>query len=231
MCFSPEASFGVAGLLLPAGAYCVHQALTKNRAFLPMAFIPLAFGSQQACEGVVWLGLHQGNDVLVRQVGLVYLAFALPFWLFWIPFVAFSLNPPGTKRSILALNALVGLAAGLAAFLPFATDPERLDVRVAHHSVHYNFDTGPIFYRITPETGYLIYVLIVSFPMFIATRKRFMIVGAGLVLDAAISQIMFPHAFASVWCFLAAFLSLYLVLFFRKLPSAASEQKPHIAYT
>src|SRR5438132_660362 len=52
MCFSAEASFTVAAILLPAGVYCTSVAVRKRPTGLPLAIIPLVFSLQQFAEGL-----------------------------------------------------------------------------------------------------------------------------------------------------------------------------------
>ena len=77
MCFSPEASFGLGAVLLPAGAYCVRTAVKRNPPWLPLALTPLLFGAQQVCEGLVWVGLRAEEATLVRPASLLFLFFGL----------------------------------------------------------------------------------------------------------------------------------------------------------
>src|SRR5437660_1254987 len=86
MCFSAEASFAVSAVLLPAGVYCTSVAVRKRPAYLPLAIVPIAFSLQQLCEGLVWTGLARNDGALVRVGSLSFLAFALAFWPFWVPF-------------------------------------------------------------------------------------------------------------------------------------------------
>ena len=49
MCFSAEASYTAAALLLPAGALASQRAYQANRKYLAIAALPLLFGFQQFC--------------------------------------------------------------------------------------------------------------------------------------------------------------------------------------
>src|SRR5438093_8369040 len=86
MCFSAEVSFTVAAVLLPAGVYCTSVAARKRPACLPLAIIPIVLSLQQFAEGQVWVGLARGENALVRVSSLAFLAAALGFWPFWVPF-------------------------------------------------------------------------------------------------------------------------------------------------
>ena len=62
MCFSAEASFTAAAVLLPAGAVAMRRAYQRDRKYLPLATLPVLFGLQQLFEGFVWTAGHRGNQ-------------------------------------------------------------------------------------------------------------------------------------------------------------------------
>ena len=97
MCFSPEASFASAAVLVPFGTYTLRLAARTAPRLWPLALVPCVFGLQQACEGVVWLGLESGDDRLTRPAARAYLFFALAF-------------------PVLGYGAEVGIAFGLLFF-------------------------------------------------------------------------------------------------------------------
>jgi hypothetical protein len=85
MCFSAEASLGVAAALLPAGGCCLAAAWHKDRAYLPLAAVPALFGLQQLCEASVWAALGRGDPGVGRVPSLAFLFFALAVWPVWVP--------------------------------------------------------------------------------------------------------------------------------------------------
>lgn len=54
MCFSAQASFTAAALLLPAGAVGVYKAYRTHRRYMAICALPFLFGLQQLFEGLVW---------------------------------------------------------------------------------------------------------------------------------------------------------------------------------
>jgi hypothetical protein len=59
MCFSATASFVSAAALTPLGLLSVRLASGHNPSReIPLALLPVLFASQQALEGLVWLGLE-----------------------------------------------------------------------------------------------------------------------------------------------------------------------------
>ena len=112
MCFSADASLGAAIVLLPVGGFCAAAALSKDRAYLPLAVIPLLFGVQQLCEAVVWLGLERAEPDLIRAGSGWSLLFALAVWPTWVPLAAAAIELPGARRWAFIGLVGVGLALG-----------------------------------------------------------------------------------------------------------------------
>jgi hypothetical protein len=222
MCVSAEASFGLTTLLTPVGAYCMRVAWFRDKTFLAVAAIPFLFGVQQFCEGLVWVGVGSENASLTRNASLGFLFFALAFWLFWIPFCSIFLDPRPQYRWILVLDTLVGLAGGVVLFLPLVLDPSMLVTGVVHHSLQYNILRPPWFRAIPLIAWQAAYLVVIALPLAIAPQKKELGFCIVLVSTAVLSHLFFAHAFASVWCFAAAILSLYLGYVFYKLPPGSS---------
>ncbi len=230
MCVSAETSFGLAGLLLPVGTYCIAVATYRDVNAIPLAGIPLFFGIQQFAEGLVWVGMGRHNVELIHRAAMVYLFFALLFWLFWIPFSAVFLQPTKGRRRLLKIAAALGLAGGLALYLPLVWHPNILVVSVLQHSISYNITASPSVQVIPPFAWEISYVAIVSIPLFLITKKRtiMLIFCLALVASAAISHFYFLSAYVSIWCFFAAILSLVLAYVFYELPVATFDGSGHV---
>ncbi len=102
MCFSAAANFTVGAALLPAGGYCVRQALANLRSYLGFAVIPLIFGVQQLCEAFVWVGVGRRDDGLTRTASVAFLFFALAWWPFWIPLCSWFVETQLGGKRVLA---------------------------------------------------------------------------------------------------------------------------------
>jgi hypothetical protein len=85
MCFSAPVSFAASALLLPIGFYSLRLAYQQNPDYIPLAAILIAVAIQQACEGLVWLGIETGSLPETNLGAFGFLAFAYWFWLFWSP--------------------------------------------------------------------------------------------------------------------------------------------------
>lgn len=224
MCFSAEASFGLSAVLFPAGIYCVQSSLRKVPLLLPLAIIPLLFGTQQVAEGLVWTGLHSGNVALVKLAALVFLFFALALWPFWVPFCAYFTHESGNGKVIYGLVSVFGLLAGLGVYIPLAIHADFPIADVENHSIHYNAAESPTFQYVPLQVFEFLYLALVSSPLLTSMNRKILFMGIALVLSAAMSYLLFWYAFASIWCFFAAMLSLYLCAFFRNQPAFSSQQ-------
>ena len=225
MCFSAEASFGVAAALLPVGGYCAAVAWRKDRAHLPLAVIPTLFGVQQLCEGAVWVGLGRDEPAMIRSGSVVFLFFALAFWPVWVPLAVAVIEPHGGKRWAFLALAGLGLVLGCAYYLPLvAGGIGWADARVVGHSIRYDFSAVPAVRAAPAWVWPALYLVTVSGPL-LASRERLRLRPLGLAvgLSAVASYALFEHAFASVWCFLAAALSAYIAYVLHRLPERPAQ--------
>jgi hypothetical protein len=224
LCVSTEASFGLAGVLVPAGGYCLKTAWQRDRSALPLAAVPLFFGIQQCSEGLVWVAIGHENSEWLKPAALFYLFCALVFWLFWIPFSAAFLESKRKIKFLLGLGAVLGLAGGLAFYLPILLHPEVLVVSVEHHSIRYDFTRSAAMKVISEIEWHVAYLVVVSLPLLLVARQRrgLIVLGTVLVASAAISHFYFWYAYTSVWCFLSAVLSVVFAYVFHKFPLATN---------
>lgn len=219
MCFCAEASFAVGAVLLPAGIYCTRIAIRQQPAYLPLAVVPLVFSVQQFAEGLVWVGLGRNDAVLVKAAALLFLAFALAFWPFWIPFSVLCLEGRRWVKQCLGVAAVVGLAFGCMLYVPMALSADEwLRVGVEYHSIRYNLKGLPAFALAPHEWWDMGYAVLVLSPFaMVATNRRFTVFFFLVAASAAISLFVFWYAFVSVWCFFAAALSTQLGYIFSRL--------------
>lgn len=196
----------------------------RDRSALPLAAMPVLFGIQQFVEGLVWVGIGRENAALTHSAAVVYLFFAITFWLFWIPFSAACLESRKRMKFLLALGAVLGVLGGLAYCLPILLNPAALLVSVDHHSVRYDIPHFPSVEAISPLVGHVSYVVVVSLPLLLVAQKRqgLIFFSTALIVSAVISHAYFWYNFTSVWCFFAAIVSLVLGYMYHKLPMPTS---------
>jgi len=211
MCFSAEASFASAALLLPLGMASVWRSCRAGEmGLLPLALMPVGFGLQQALEGGVWLALSQGSlAALPRMAALAYLFFALALWPSWIPFMALRLSAPGRQswhvnqqRRHLLLQ------------------PERIEPRVVNGSIDYGLSL--LLGGGAAEYIPALYAAVVAGPLLLLPSAKLRNFGIALLVSGVVSQWFYRHAFASVWCYFSAVLSGLIIWMVWSEPSVCS---------
>lgn len=219
MCFCADASLGVAAALLPAGAYCADAAWRKDRAYLPLALVPVLFGLQQLCEAQVWVGLGRGNPEAARRASLAFLFFAFAVWPVWVPLAAAAVERRGWKRRAFVALAGAGVLHAVVYYLPVAADGGRgLGPTLVGHSIRYDFSGVPAVRAAGAWVWPALYLVVVAAPLVASRERRLRSLGVAVAVAAVASYLLFEYAFASVWCFLAAVLSLYLTYVLHDLP-------------
>ncbi|QJW92842.1 DUF6629 family protein [Frigoriglobus tundricola] len=211
MCFSANASVAAGTVLVTAGAYCIAAARRMNRAYLPLAVVPLLFGVQQFLEAAVWIGLARGLPGLVEAAAVGFLFFAAAFWPIWVPIAAAALEERREKRKLFYVFAWIGLGCALTVYVPvliYAHDS--LNVSSVSHSLRYDLSGVPAGVWAAGWVWQAMYLAAVCVPPLMSRDRSIRILGVAILVSAAITHMTFRYAFASVWCFFAALISLYI---------------------
>ena len=171
--------------------------------------MPVLFGLQQAIEGLVWLALEAGaSPDEVRPLALSYLFFAFALWPCWIPWVALSIARGRLKPSLqvlLSALSLCGLLLGLGLWLPLLIEPSRLSTAVQGHSIAYSAEL-----LLSGKAGTiarLMYLLVIVLPLLLLPSPRLRLFALALLTTGLLADWYAHHAFTSVWCYLSALLS------------------------
>ena len=213
MCFSPTASFVASAALTTTGTFCVRESLRRNRRYLPLALLPVLFGVQQAAEGGVWLALEGGHERLVGLFSYLFLFFAFGLWPLYCPVIVHRLEARGTaRRRVLLALAAAGALVGALVYLPLLTGTTRFTTRVVNACIAYETDR-PAWLKGALTGAYLLVTLV---PFLLASNRRIVAFGALLVAAVAATLASYRFAFFSVWCFFAAWLSLYVAYAMRR---------------
>lgn len=221
MCFSPTASFVASAALTSTGGYCVKETLQRNRRYLPLALLPLLFGLQQLFEGFVWLAIARGRAQQVTVFSYLFLFFAFGLWPFYCPFIVHTLEAPGTarKKALLALTA-AGAIVGVLVYFPLVTGTTQFTTRVVNACIAYETDRPALLKNVYT----LAYFGVTIVPFLVAPSRRIVGFGALLVVSVAATLFSYRFAFFSVWCFFAAWLSLYVAYAIRGEPGRLRPQ-------
>lgn len=209
MCFSAEASFTAAALLVPAGALGLRQAWRTDRRYTALCALPLLFGVQQFLEGLVWTSGAAGDAALTHSFSAAYMFFAWLAWPVWVPFSVFFLEPD-RRRPFYVVAAVLGGIIGAGIYLPYFVHGEWLTVRLLESAIVYGgvelFDF--IWGR---DLTYAAYLALVIFPPLLSSRDEVRVFGILIALAFAITYAFFRFAYISVFCFLGAIMSFYLL--------------------
>lgn len=211
MCFSATASFTVSAALVPVGLYTIARTRHVNTAWLPFAAFPLAFGLQQALEGVVWLGLTGGNETAVCMASRGFLFFSHLFWLAWVPFAVWMVEPNPARKRVIGVMTAIGCVYGLSVFLPSFLIRDWLHMEVIERSLEYK--TRLIYDGLINRTVLrLFYAVLVVGALFLSSHRRIQVFGGLIAASLTLTYAFYAYAFISVWCFFAAILSIYLTV-------------------
>ena len=210
MCFSATASFTATSLLVPMGIYASKVAWEKDSKYLPLATFPLAFGIQQGCEGIEWVGLDSHQADMVQLGALGFLFFSHGFWLVWPALTVFVLeNRPWIKTLLLTI-ACIGFLFGIFLYGPLLLYPDWFPIAISQGAIDYQ---SRLVYNhgLPQDISRLIYMLIVLSPLCLSELAQLKILGGLIALSVLITYCFFNYAFVSVWCFFAAVVSLYVI--------------------
>lgn len=211
MCFSAEASFAASAVLGVIGV--TGLARGPAPAERPLAYLPLLFAAQQFVEGIIWVGLANGEDAVVQVFSHAYIFFAFFLWPVFVPLAALLIEPsPRRKR---AQEWLCAAGACAAVFIMGSLVRGPLAVEQT---------TGHLFYGLALPLRHevvAVYFLAVSAPL--ASSYRWVrAFGLALVFGLAASLAHFADDFVSLWCFAAALASGAIWLHLRERAGARS---------
>ncbi len=214
MCFSPESSF-ISGAVV--GGIGIAT-LTKIRSWreVLLGLLPLMFGIHQVLEGLIWLGLEGRVSPRVERGSVIlYILFAhalLPAiipWSIWLP------EPDPKRRQLLAILVLLGtFVAGLALWELAGAE---IDVAIRHHGIEYDDPlTGPWWFA-------TLYIILTCVPPFLSSYP-WMFAFATLDAIALIVIMLIKMLYlTSIWCALAALISVLVYLHFRRVRQLAAQ--------
>ena len=207
MCFSATSSFLASGVIGTIGIATLRH-VREPRALL-FAAVPMLFALHQFTEGWVWLGLEgRIGKVGFDHVAFLFMLYAQGILPLLLPAAVALMEPPGWRRgAILGLTAVGALVfawdvTGLI-FLPSRCFVEQNSIAYRNHM------TGNLW------ISYL-YILATCGALLLSTHRVVRWYGVLNVVALTIAEIVKEYAFASVWCFYAAIMSVMLYWQFKQ---------------
>lgn len=217
MCFSATASFAASAILTPIGIYAMGRCFNSDRRYLALASFPVLFGIQQAVEGFEWLAIENGvqSDILTAALGFLFFAYFL--WPLMVPLSAYFVEENHARRILLFLLSIFGGLFGLSLYLPLILNENWLSVEIVQGSILYQ--PKLIYDGFIPWTGLrLIYAAIVGLSLLFSTIATVRAFGVIVLLSVIVGFLFFAYAFTSIWCFIAAILSIYILRIVQRIP-------------
>lgn len=207
MCFSPTASFVSAGILATVGVATLRHVRAPRTVLF--AAVPMLFAFHQFCEGLVWLGLEGRIGKLgLDHVSFLFTLYAQGLLPLLMPVAVALMEPRGWRRAV--ITGLVGVGAIVFAWDTYGLVFVPSRVFVDHFSIAYR----------NPLTGSLpiscLYILSTCGALLLSSHRVVRTYGAVNVVALTIVQIVRAYAFASVWCFYAAIMSVMIYWQFRQ---------------
>jgi len=200
MCFSAEASFA-GGVIITAIGVAVVTKVHKSSQLL-FASIPLFFGIQQFTEGVLWLTIPNPEYIVIQKIGTyTFLVMADVLWPFIIPLSVLLMEEKASKKKILRILFLAGLAVSIyytCCLLFLKVTPEINGYHIMYNSDFPKFIAIPVF-------G--LYLIATITPLFVSSIQRTHLMGLLMFFSCLVTAIFFTQFLTSVWCFFAALIS------------------------
>lgn len=229
MCFSATASFVSGAALIATGAYLsTHKNCEPHQRY--MALIPGIFGFQQVIEGIVWVGFSGLVPEWLHTYAIYSFSFfATSFWPAFIPLAVYQYEKSNRLSSPLqtkALQALVGMGFLIGIYLLWASTAYSeliAEVRCSQidcNSIGYRYDMPYLKHSIN-----LIYLSVIVVPFALSKNNivRYLVCAVFFISFVLAAFLAKATTFPSIWCFLAAVMSICIVPAIIKNNKIASE--------
>ncbi len=208
MCFSATSSFVASAVIGSIGVATLRH-VREPRALL-FASVPMLFALHQFTEGLVWLGLDgQIGALALDHLAFLFTLYAQGILPLLMPAAVALMEPPGWRRG--AILGLTGVGALVCIWDVYGLVFFPSQILVEQNSIAYR----------NPLTGNFwiscLYILATCGALLLSTHRVVRAYGALNVVVLTIVEIVKEYAFASVWCFYAAIMSVMIYWQFRRL--------------
>lgn len=210
MCYSATASFVASGVLMAGSLIAIRKTVRTRNQFL-YASIPVGFAVHQAVEGIVWLGSSGTVSLAVQNMAAYLYSFlAFAFWPLFIPVAMLAYEWPRWRYAFISMAAAGLLTGGYLLWCFTVYAPLRLQINCSVSGC------GSIGYLFTMPylSGYIdyIYLFMVTAPFLLSSNVRIRaLVGPVYLLSfLAAKYLSTAMNFPSVWCFIAALVSILM---------------------
>ena len=207
MCFSATSSFLASAVIGSIGIATLRH--VREPRTLLFAAVPLLFAIHQFSEGMVWLGLEgRIGKVGLDHVSFLFMLYAQGILPLLMPLAVLLMEPPGWRRA--AILGLTAIGALVCAWNVTGVILVPSQCFVEQNSIAYrNAMTDNLL------ISYL-YILGTCGALLFSTHRVVRGYGMLNVVALTIAEIIKQQAFASVWCFYAAIMSVMIYWQFRQ---------------
>lgn len=206
MCFSAEASFVSSAVLTAGGIATLKQ--VKQKTDLPFAVFPLIFAFHQFVEGWIWLNqVYPSAPWLASMLSSVFPLIAYCIWTMLVPFAIHRMETHPFRKNLLKACMTVGAVVSLFFLYYILNGP--VTAKIINHSIQYDFYFS---FFVLSQWGYGFAIILAAL---LSSHKVVNLFGVGLVISYNIAKIFYEATYPSVFCYLAALLSLIIYLHVR----------------
>lgn len=206
MCFSAEADFAAAAILMPIGIASIASIRSPRQ--LPLATIPVVFALHQFTEAWVWLGTTGTVSAGVFRFAIdAYLVMAQVVLPLIVPLAMFLIEPDRRRRRWMAACGAVGIAVAV----------KFSGILIEHGAIAYPFDHTMV-YKTPVEMGHLGdlgYLIATCGPPLLASSLYLWWLGVANLVGVALVSLVRWQAVTSVWCLYAASVSVLILIHLR----------------
>lgn len=210
MCFSATASFTASAVLTATGVATLTKVKSKRE--IPLALIPLFFGIQQFTEGITWLSTPETTQICVSTYSFLFFAYIV--WPFLVPLAYYLVEPRQESKKI--LKALIAVGSFVSLTLLAITITHKPVALNLNDHIAYRFDTP-----VATDFAYYNYIFTVAYLVAVCgvglfTKHKYLkIFSLTSFIGFIIAFTAYYNNWKSIWCFIAAILSVIIYQHFR----------------
>ncbi len=201
MCYSATASF-TASLVIGTMGIATLRHVREPRTLL-FAAVPILFAVHQFSEGFVWLGLTgRIGTIALDHMAFLFRLYAQGILPLLMPLAVVLMEPPGRRRDAILGLAAIGAIVCVWDVYGLIALPSQCFIQ--GNSIAYRNE-------MTGNLGIsLLYILAACGSLLLSSHRVVRWYGALNVVALSITQLVKEYAFASVWCFYAALMSIII---------------------
>jgi len=203
VCFSAEASFVSSAVLTIGGIATLKQ--VRETTDLPFACFPLIFALHQFVEGCIWLIQgYSSPPWLEAALASIFPLIAYSLWATLVPYAIYRMENHVVRKKLLKICLVVGI--GVSVFFLYYIVKGPVSVKIINNSIQYDFYFS---FFVLSQWAYGFAIILAAM---ISSHKIINLFGLGLVVTYNVGKIFYAATYPSVFCFLAAWLSLIIFL-------------------